>query len=177
MIGVQNGREQVASLECRPDAFGHSVSCRPSLDPEVAFAPPQWTEHTLCRWPTGCKHQQRAEEIDEGEYRGEAESQGGWIDAEEEVEVKGWDDVEEGAAGDQEGLDDFGAAKRCQLMGGGRKGDSYTVMVSPRLAIQTEPKAISAMLRNMRTTTTTGAYLVYLEALYHRMSPCHEKLW
>lgn len=54
---------------------------------------------------------------------------------------------------------------------------AYTLIVLPRLATHTEPKEISASDKLKMTRTTRGAYRVSRDALYHRLSPCHEKLW
>lgn len=72
--------------------------------------------------------------------------------------MKRRDSVEEGAAWDEKGLDNLGP-EICQSMPclESDGGLSHTLIVSPRLATQIEPKAISITLKIRMTTTTTGA--------------------
>lgn len=60
----------------------------------------------MCRgWDADGEGEDGGGEIDKDENGGETESEFGWVVAEEHVEVDGGDGVEEGTAGNEEGLD------------------------------------------------------------------------
>lgn len=111
-------------------------------------------------WSTGASSEREKSggKVEDDEDAAEPHGELWRIVAEEHVEVEGGDGVEEGAAGDEQGLDDHwpvrGMCQRsCTGVDVGGRG-AYTVRSFPICTIQTDPHVICTIAkRNMKQTT------------------------